>query len=257
MKYVRYRAGGRVRWGRLKGAFVHELEGRVPGEHRETRRRHRLEEVRLLPPAKPSKIIGLGMNYASHARELGLPIPEDPAMFLKPASALAGPGDPIPCPGRSRRVEHESELACVIGRRAFRVGRDEALDHVWGYTCANDVTARDIQVLGGNYLNLVWSKAYPAFCPIGPWIVVDEIDPDRVDVKCLVNGKLRQSANTSDFIFDMAAQIAWISQIMPLEPGDLVLTGTPKGVGLLRPGDLVTVEISGIGSLTNPVVAGP
>jgi 2-keto-4-pentenoate hydratase/2-oxohepta-3-ene-1,7-dioic acid hydratase in catechol pathway len=118
------------------------------------------------------------------------------------------------------------------------------------------VTARDIQLIGGNYLNVVWSKAYPAFCPIGPWVVVGEINPDDVEVKCLVNGETRQAERTSDFIFDIPTQIAWISEIMPLEPGDLVLTGTPKGIGRLQPGDSAAVEISGIGRLTNPVVAG-
>jgi 2-keto-4-pentenoate hydratase/2-oxohepta-3-ene-1,7-dioic acid hydratase in catechol pathway len=154
-------------------------------------------------------------------------------------------------------VEHEAELACVMRRRVFRAGKEEALAAVWGYTCSNDVTARDIQRIGGNYLNVVWSKAYPAFCPIGPWIVVDEIDPDDVEVSCIVNGAVRQRERTSDFIFDMATQIAWISQIMPLEPGDLVLTGTPKGVGRLVPGDTVTIAIPGIGELSNPVVQGP
>ena len=124
-----------------------------------------------------------------------------------------------------------AELACVMRRRVFRASREEAIDAVWGYTCANDVTARDIQLIGGTYLNVVWSKAYPAFCPIGPWIVVDEINPDDVEVGCIVNGQVRQRERTSDFIFDMATQTAWISQIMPLEAGDAVLTGTPKGVG--------------------------
>lgn len=257
MKYIRFQIAGKKRWGRLKGSVIHEVDGNVLKEHRETGRKLRMGEVRLLPPARPTKIVCLGMNYASHAREIGLPIPKDPAMFLKPVSALAGPSDAIPLPSRSTRVEHEAELACVMRRHVFRIGRDEALDAVWGYTCANDVTARDIQVLGGNYLNVVWSKAYPAFCPIGPWVVVDEINPDNVEVKCTVNGMLRQRERTSDFIFDMATQIAWVSQIMPLEPGDLVLTGTPRGPGRLAPGDSVTVEISGIGALTNPVVQGP
>jgi 2-keto-4-pentenoate hydratase/2-oxohepta-3-ene-1,7-dioic acid hydratase in catechol pathway len=150
-----------------------------------------------------------------------------------------------------------AELACVMRRRVFRASREEAIDAVWGYTCANDVTARDIQLIGGTYLNVVWSKAYPAFCPIGPWIVVDEINPDDVEVGCIVNGQVRQRERTSDFIFDMATQTAWISQIMPLEAGDAVLTGTPKGVGRLMPGDSVTIAISGIGELTNPIVQGP
>jgi len=258
MRYVRYRTGGQVRWGQLEGETIHELDADdVMSAPRRTGASHELSEVSLLAPAEPTKIICLGMNYASHAREIGLPIPDDPAMFMKPVSSLAGPGEPIACPARSQQVEHEAELAFVMRRRVFRAGREESLAAVWGYTCANDVTARDIQRIGGNYLNVVWSKAYPAFCPIGPWIVVDEIDPDNVEVSCLVNGQVRQRERTSDFIFDVATQIAWISQIMPLEPGDLVLTGTPKGVGRLSPGDSVTIAISGIGELTNPVVQGP
>jgi 2-keto-4-pentenoate hydratase/2-oxohepta-3-ene-1,7-dioic acid hydratase in catechol pathway len=257
MRYVRYRQADRVRWGQVEGERVHELEGDVLASPRRTGAQHALGDVALLAPAEPTKIVCLGMNYASHAREIGLPIPEDPAMFLKPLSALAGPGEPVPCPARSVQVEHEAELACVMRRRVFCAGKEEALAAVWGYTCSNDVTARDIQRIGGNYLNVVWSKAYPAFCPIGPWIVVDEIDPDNVEVSCIVNGTVRQRERTSDFIFDMATQIAWISQIMPLEPGDLVLTGTPRGVGRLVPGDTVTIAISGIGELTNPVVQGP
>lgn len=213
----------------MDGSRVRQLEGDIFGTPRVSGRESRLEEVKLLPPATPTKIVCLGMNYASHAKEIGLPVPKDPAMFLKPVSALAAHGDSIPLPSRSKRVEHEAELACVMKRRVYRLGRKEALDAVWGYTCANDVTARDIQLLGGNYLNVVWSKACPGFCPIGPWVVVDEINPDDVEVKCTVNGAVRQRQRTSDVIFDMATQIAWISEIMPLEPGDVVLTGTPSG----------------------------
>ena len=257
MRYVRYRKGGEPRWGQLEGETIHELRGDVLSTPSRTGASHPLADVTLLAPAEPTKIICLGMNYASHAREIGLPIPGDPALFLKPLSALCGPGEPIAGPSRSGQVEHEAELACVMRTRVFRATREEALAAVWGYTCANDVTARDIQRIGGNYLNVVWSKAYPTFCPIGPWVVVDEIDPDDVEVKCVVNGEVRQRESTSDFIFDMATQIAWISQIMPLERGDLVLTGTPKGIGRLSPGDRVTIEIEGIGALTNPVVQGP
>jgi 2-keto-4-pentenoate hydratase/2-oxohepta-3-ene-1,7-dioic acid hydratase in catechol pathway len=246
---------GKEGWGLVDGARVRQLEGDMFGKPR-SGREFRLTEVTLLPPATPTKIVCLGMNYASHAKEIGLPIPKDPAMFLKPISALAAHGDPIPLPSRSKRVEHEAELACVMKSRIYRVGRKEALDAVWGYTCANDVTARDIQLLGGNYLNVVWSKAYPGFCPIGPWVVVDEIDPDDVEVKCTVNGAERQRQRTSDFIFDMATQIAWISEIMPLEPGDVVLTGTPRGPSRLSTGDSVSIEIQGIGVLTNTVVEG-
>ena len=172
------------------------------------------------------------MNYASHAREIGLPIPDDPAMFLKPLSALAGPGEPVPCPARSVQVEHEAELACVMRRRVFRAGKAEALAAVWGYTCSNDVTARDIERIERQ---LFQRRVEQGVSRVLPDRAVDrgrdEIDPDDVEVRCLVNGAVRQRARTSHFIFDMATQIAWISQIMPLEPGDLVLTGTPKGSG--------------------------
>ena len=257
MKYVRFAVDGQEFWGRLDGARIRQVEGDLYERPRESGREFAAAQVKLLPPAQPTKIVCLGMNYDSHAKEIGLPVPQDPAMFLKPISALAAHGDPIPLPSRSKRVEHEAELACVMKRRLYRAAREEALAAVWGYTCANDVTARDIQLLGGNYLNVVWSKAYPGFCPIGPCVVVDEIDPDDVEVSCTVNGSLRQRERTRDFIFDMATQISWISQIMPLEPGDLVLTGTPRGPSRLSAGDTVSVEIEGIGTLTNGVVGGP
>jgi 2-keto-4-pentenoate hydratase/2-oxohepta-3-ene-1,7-dioic acid hydratase in catechol pathway len=254
VKYVRFAAGDEVCWGRLDGPRIRQLQGEILAKPVETGREFPLASVRLLAPATPGKIVCLGMNYASHAKEIGLPVPSDPAMFLKPLSALAAHGESVPLPSRSSRVEREAELACVMKRRVFRAGRSEALDAVWGYTCANDITARDIQLLGGNYLNVVWSKAYPRFCPIGPCVVVDEIDPDDVEVSCSVNGELRQRQRTSDFIFDMATQISWISQIMPLEPHDIVLTGTPRGPSRLARGDAVSVAIAGIGVLTNTMV---
>lgn len=241
-------------WGRVDGEAIRLIDGSpLAGRVRETGAWVPVAGARLLAPCEPTKIVCLGMNYASHAREIGLPIPDDPAMFMKPVSALAGHGDAIVLPARSDRVEHEAELAFVIGRRAHRIRPEEALSHVFGYTCANDVTARDIQTRGGNYLNVVWSKAYETFCPVGPVLVAGDIDPDDVLVECRVNGALRQSESTRDFIFPVATQIAWISQIMPLEVGDLVLTGTPKGVGRLVAGDVVEISISGIGTLSNPV----
>lgn len=254
MRYVKISGAGGPSWGRVEGEDVVLLDDcPIAGAGQETGSVVKLRQARLLAPCEATKVVCLGMNYASHAREIDLPIPDDPAMFFKPVSTLAGSGEPIRLPARSSRVEHEAELAYVIGRRAYKVSPAAALDHVWGYTCANDVTARDIQLIGGTYLNVAWSKAYETFCPAGPWVAVDEIDPDDVTVQCRVNGAVRQRESTGDFIFDVATQIAWLSDIMPLEPGDLVLSGTPKGVGRLEPGDTVEIEISGIGTLTNPV----
>lgn len=256
MRYARIDRNGGPAWARVEGDDLRLLAGSPIGAGApETGERVSAAGARRLAPCEPGKIVCLGMNYASHAREIGLPIPSDPAMFMKPVSTLCGDGDAIVLPARSERVEHEAELAFVIGRRAHRVSPETALEHVFGYTCANDVTARDIQMMGGTYLNVVWSKAYETFCPVGPVLVAGEIEPDDVLVECRVDGALRQSERTRDFIFPLAEQIAWISDIMPLEPGDLVLTGTPKGVGRLSPGDVVEVEIAGIGTLTNTVRA--
>jgi 2-keto-4-pentenoate hydratase/2-oxohepta-3-ene-1,7-dioic acid hydratase in catechol pathway len=213
-----------------------------------------LSAVRLLAPCEPTKVVAIGLNYKSHAAEIGLPIPAEPAMFIKPSTSIVGPGDPVVYPKRSQRLDYEAELACVIGTRAHRVSEADALRHVLGYTCLNDVTARDIQMLGGNFLNLTWGKAYDTFCPVGPWIA-DDIDPDDVLVEGFRSGTRVQSASTRDFIFSMARQISWVSHIMTLLPGDVVTTGTPSGIGPMSVGDTFEVRIGGLGSLTNPIVA--
>jgi 2-keto-4-pentenoate hydratase/2-oxohepta-3-ene-1,7-dioic acid hydratase in catechol pathway len=175
-------------------------------------------------------------------------------MFLKPPTAIVDPGAPIVHPKRSSRVDYESELACVIKTTARKVSEKDALHHVLGYTCLNDVTARDIQFMGGNLLNMTWGKGYDTFCPIGP-ILTDEIDPDDVLVEGYLNGRRVQSSSTRDFIFSMARQVSWVSHIMTLLPGDVLTTGTPSGIGPMKPGDVIEVRIAGIGSLSNPVVA--
>jgi 2-keto-4-pentenoate hydratase/2-oxohepta-3-ene-1,7-dioic acid hydratase in catechol pathway len=254
MRYVRYETPGGPAWGVVDGARVQRLRGR-PWETRETTgETEALDAVRLLAPCEPTKIVALGLNYRAHAAEVGVPVPDEPAMFLKPPSSLVGPGADIVHPKRSTRVDYEAELACVIGTRAHRVSEAAALRHVFAYTCLDDVTARDIQRLDGTFLNLAWAKGYDTFCPVGP-ALVDDVDPDDVLVECLVDDRVVQSGSTRDFIFTMARQIAWLSQIMTLEPGDVVSTGTPAGVGPIRVGDRVEVRVSGIGSLVNRVVA--
>jgi 2-keto-4-pentenoate hydratase/2-oxohepta-3-ene-1,7-dioic acid hydratase in catechol pathway len=210
-----------------------------------------LEDVTLLAPCLPSKIIAVGRNYAAHAAEHGAEVPAEPLIFLKPPSAVIGPQQAIVYPERlSQHVDHEAELVVVIGRRARRVRRVEALAYVLGYTCANDVTARDLQQRDGQWAR---SKGFDTFCPLGPWIVTDLNITDTA-VRCRVNTELRQDGRTSDMVFGVDELIAYASAVMTLEPGDLILTGTPAGVGPMLPGDRVAVEIEGIGVLENEVV---
>lgn len=211
-----------------------------------------LSEVRLLAPVQPTKIIAVGRNYAAHAAEHGADVPAEPLIFLKPPSAVIGPGDAIVLPALSRQVEHEAELVAVVGRRSRHLSLDDATDCLLGYTCGNDVTARDLQRKDGQ-----WSRAkgFDTFCPIGPWIDTD-LDPTAQEVVCRVNGKIRQRGSTSQMVFDLAKLLVYISSAMTLEPGDLILTGTPAGVASLEAGDRVEVSISGLGTLANPVVSG-
>ncbi len=199
----------------------------------------------------PSKIIGIGQNYRAHAAEMGKGIPDEPLMFLKPRSALLPSGGAIERPTGYDRVDFEGELAVVIGQRARRVTREQALDVVLGFTCCNDVSVRDLQKKDGQWAR---AKGFDTFCPLGPTIVAG-LDPRALAIKTRVNGVVRQDSSTSDLIFDVATLIAFCSQHMTLEPGDVITTGTPAGVGNLSPGDVVEIEIEGIGVLRNPVVA--
>ena len=210
-----------------------------------------LSEARLLPPVNPSKIVCVGRNYREHAKELGNEVPADILIFLKPPSALLAPEGKIVMPRLSQRVDYEGELAVVIGRKCRNATEGEALSFVRGYTCANDVTARDLQKSDGQWTR---GKGFDTFCPVGPF-VSDEVTPEALDLRTLVNGELRQMGNTRDFIFSLPAVIRYISSVMTLLPGDLILTGTPAGVGPLKEDDRVQVSISGLGALTNFVVA--
>ena len=205
--------------------------------------------VRLLAPVRPSKIIGVGLNYRDHARETGLPIPSEPVIFVKPSTAVIGPGDAIELPPGAGRVDYEAELGVVIGRPARRVRRARAMDCVLGYTCVNDVTARDQQARG-----VQWShcKGYDTFAPIGPTVAVG-LDPSQLAVEARVNGELRQASNTRELVFPVDELIAYISSVMTLLPGDVIATGTPSGIGPLTPGDVVTISVEGVGELSNPV----
>jgi 2-keto-4-pentenoate hydratase/2-oxohepta-3-ene-1,7-dioic acid hydratase in catechol pathway len=210
-----------------------------------------LEEVRLLAPVIPrSKVVGVGSNYAAHIREMGHETPTEPLLFLKPNTSVIGPGDPIVLPEFSRRVEHEAELAIVISRLCKDVPRERVDSVILGYTVANDVTARDIQRTDSQWTR---AKGFDTACPLGPWIETD-LDTGTATVRSWVDGEPRQDSNTADLLFGVADLVVYISSVFSLLPGDVILTGTPAGVGPLEPGNRVTCEVGGIGVLTNPVV---
>jgi 2-keto-4-pentenoate hydratase/2-oxohepta-3-ene-1,7-dioic acid hydratase in catechol pathway len=237
-------------YGILDADQVREISGAPWTEWSQSPRAWPLAAVRLVAPVDPSKIVCIGRNYAAHAAELGNEVPKEPLMFLKPPSSIVGPEQPIVLTPYSQRVEHEGELAIVIGRRCSHLGdSDDALSYVLGYTCLNDVTARDIQKSDVQFTR---GKGFDTFCPVGPHIET-ELDPTNVLVETHVNAALRQSGNTSLMIYPCAFLVRWISCMMTLYPGDLIATGTPAGVGPLVAGDVVEVRVAGIGVLCNPV----
>ena len=258
MRIVRFKASGRPKHGILDGSLVRGV--RIsPFAQRTTASYHptfdgqeyRLDEVKLLAPCTPSKVICLGVNYRSHATETGLSIPAVPLIFLKPSTAVIGPEDKIVLPPlERRRVDYEAELGVVIGQRARGVSKERAKDCVMGYTCFNDVSERYAQKSDGQWTRC---KGYDTFAPIGPWIET-EVDPDDLKVEGYLNGDVRQSARTSDLIFGVAEIIGFISGIMTLLPGDVIATGTPSGIGKMHPGDVIEIKIENIGTLKNYVV---
>ena len=211
------------------------------------------DEARLLAPVIPTKIVAVGKNYADHAEEMGSDVPSSPIIFLKPPTSVIGPLQPIRLPPLSNEVHHEAELAVVMGKIARNVPIEDVGPHILGYTAANDVTARDLQRLDGQWTR---AKGFDTFCPLGPAIDT-ELDPlEGLSLTCRVNGDLRQAGSTSDLVFGVGELVAFVSSVMTLLPGDVILTGTPAGVGPIEAGDRVEVEIEGIGVLINPVVAG-
>src|SRR5712664_1439560 len=240
------------RYGLIEGENVIEISGPPWVSWSRGSHSSRLTEMRLLAPVEPSKIVCIGRNYAAHAAELGNEVPKEPLMFLKPPSSIVGPEQPIVLTPYSQRVEHEGELAIVIGRRCSHLSdADDALSFVMGYTCLNDVTARDLQKSDVQFTR---AKGFDTFCPVGPHIET-ELDPTNVLVETRVNGSLRQSSSTSLMIYAPAFLVRWISRMMTLNPGDIIATGTPAGVGSLLAGDVVEVSVAGVGVLRNPVRA--
>ncbi|MFZ5647685.1 MAG: fumarylacetoacetate hydrolase family protein [Bacillota bacterium] len=210
---------------------------------------HNIEQLKALAPCLPGKAVCVGLNYRAHALELGLDLPEEPVLFLKPSTAVIGPGDFIQYPEMSRRVDYEAELAVVIGASCKNVGVEDAHRYVLGYTCANDVTARDLQQKDGQWTR---AKSFDTFLPLGPYIITG-IDPGRLDIFLYLNGELKQKSNTADLIFKTGELVSFVSRVMTLYPGDVILTGTPSGIGPMHSGDRVEVMIESLGTLANTV----
>ncbi|HEX9388235.1 MAG TPA: fumarylacetoacetate hydrolase family protein, partial [Anaerolineales bacterium] len=219
------------------------------GSYRRKEAETPLADVKLLAPTEPSKIVCVGRNYVEHAKELGNEVPKVPLIFLKPPSSIISNGEIILLPPQSAQVEHEGELVVVIGKRGRYITAETARKHILGYTIGNDVTARDLQNSDGQWTR---AKGFDTFCVFGPWIDT-EFDPADAILSCRVNGQMRQMASTRDIVFNVPTLVAYISSVMTLEPGDLIFTGTPAGVGELKNGDEVVVEIEGLGTLRNPV----
>jgi len=251
MRLVRYRFGDRIAQGFLEEGVVRALRGTFFEDPLPSGEEVPLDDVRLLAPVLPSKVVAVGRNYAAHAAEVGGEVPEEPLIFLKPSTSVSGPGDPIPLLPISLRVDYEGELVVVIGRLARHVRAEDAYRYILGYTCGNDVTLRDLQKTDGQWAR---AKGFDGSCPLGPWIET-VLDPNDVRVQTRVNGETKQFASTSDMVFGVATLIEFVTTFMTLLPGDVIMTGTPEGVGKLEPGDRVEVEIEGIGVLANTAMS--
>ena len=253
MRLVRFRFGDRIATGAIDAGSddIRVLRGTFFDDPIPTGEQVPLADVRLLAPVLPSKAVCVGKNYAAHAAEFGMEVPDEPLLFLKPSTAVAGPGDPIQLLPISKRVDYEGELAVVVGRLARHVRAEDAYRYILGFTCANDVTLRDLQKMDDQWAR---AKGFDGSFPLGPWVET-ELDPIDIRVETRLNGEIRQAAQTSDMVFGVAELIEYITEFMTLLPGDILLTGTPEGVGRLSDGDVVEVEVEGIGTLSNPVVA--
>ena len=252
MKLARFVHNSTPKYGMIDHDKIYPLAGTIFDKPIREGRGYALNEVRLLSPVMPSKAICLGLNYRTHAEELGYEIPKHPAFFMKPSSAVIGTGEHIIYPHvLVTQMDYEGELAVVMGRTARHIEAEDAAYYILGYTVANDVTARNLQPMNGQW---TISKSFDTFLPVGPWVET-KLDPSNLDITLCVNRQVRQQANTSDMIFSIPEVVSYLSKVMTLNPGDLILMGTPSGVGELRPGDFVTVEIEGIGRLENKVVS--
>ena len=251
MKIARFRLNDELLFGIVDGPELVVLKGHpLVNNYETTGQRVPLKEVKLLAPTMPSKVVCIGKNFAAHAAEIGEDVPEEPLIFLKPNSAIVGPGDAIVIPKLSKQIELEAELVIVIGEMTKDVSLEDAMSKVWGFTIANDVTARDLQFSDGQWAR---SKAFDTFCPLGPWIETEFVPEDQI-IESRVNGEVRQHASLSEMIHNVPAIINHVSEVMTLLPGDIILTGTPAGIGLIQAGEIIECEVEGIGTLVSPVI---
>lgn len=259
MRIVRFQAQTGIRFGVVEHDIVYEVRGGIadfvpgavsdPARHMRAGRAYPLDAVTLLAPCLPSKIVAVGLNYRSHAEEIRMQLPEEPLLFLKPSTAVIGPGDAIIYPPMSKRIDYEAELGVILGAVAKNVSEHEAHRYILGYTCFNDVTARDLQ---GKDKQFTRSKSFDTFAPLGPWIET-ELDPCNVKVQAYLEGELKQSGSTADMVFSVNQLVSFVSKVMTLLPGDVIATGTPAGIGPMRAGDCIEIVVEGIGTLPNRV----
>ncbi len=252
-KFVRYETPVGIGWGKLVEKGIQKLsDNPALGDYKSEEAILHHSEVKLLHPVEPTKIVCVGLNYSEHVKESQSAdeVPDEPVLFLKPPSSLIGPGDKIVLPEMAQRVDYEAELGVVIGRQCRDIEPMEVDEHIFGFTCVNDVTARDLQKKDTQWTR---GKGFDSFCPVGPWII-DKLDYQDVQVESYLNGELKQSSSTSHLIFDVQILISFISKIMTLYPGDLISTGTPAGISPMKSGDRIEIRIEGIGSLVNDVV---
>lgn len=248
MKYLRFNVQGEIKQGvLLDEQEIRETVGSFYEESIITEKSYKLSEVTLLPPCEPSKIVCVGLNYVDHAREVNMPLPEEPVLFIKPSTSVVGHNDPIIYPKISEQVDYEAELAIVIKNKITSVSIQEAEMHILGYTCCNDITARDLQRKDGQWTR---AKSFDTFCPLGPWIVPN-LDTSDLKIELLLNGEVKQSSSTKEMIFNPPKLVSFISKIMTLLPGDVIITGTPPGIGPMQVEDKVEVFIEKIGTLRN------
>ncbi|MBZ0169465.1 Ureidoglycolate lyase [Candidatus Methylomirabilis lanthanidiphila] len=251
MRIVRFVAGKQTRYGVVEDSVVREIEGDIFGKFIVTDRSHSLKRIRFLTPTEPSKIVGVGLNYRDHAEEMRLEAPDEPIIFLKPSSASLPHRGRIIHPKSCRRLDYEAELGIVVKRTARAVPVEKAHRYILGYVCVNDVTARDLQRKDGQWTR---AKSFDTFAPFGPWVETDLNLSDAL-IRALLNGVIRQESNINNLIFEVPHLIHFVSSVMTLYPGDVITTGTPSGIGPMRPGDTIEIEVEGIGRLSNTVVA--
>lgn len=249
MKFVRFKKDELVSYGILEDQDVKRIHGDIFGNYEITEERYKLSELRLLTPCVPSKIVCVGVNYKAHAIEMGHDLPKEPLIFLKPPTAALAHKEEIVRPKMSQRVDYEAEAALVIGKAASNIEPEDANEYIFGVTCFNDITARDLQKKDGQWTR---AKSFDTFAPFGPCIA-NNLDYDNLDIELLLNGETKQKSNTSDFIFNSSIIVSFVSKIMTLLPGDIIATGTPSGISPLNSKDIVEVKVEEVGTLTNPV----